>query len=233
MYKVATPEVHVIALTQMVYDEAVWATGGEWDYRTGSSSSADDLAEFAGRNCYQSWSNPATKTNKQYLGNIIEQGHFSVLEHGSVTLHISGVSRSLTHELVRHRHFSYSQLSQRYVDENDAAVVVPPDIAALKDDLLMDDLYRAEAYARQHYKVVVDRLQNDHGFARKAARSAARSVLPNMWTTQIVITGNHRAWREFLSKRLSPAADAEIRELAQLILRELRAIAPNTYQDFA
>ena len=75
------------------------------------------LVEFAGRACYQSWSkpNPKTATNAAYLRHIIDVGHFSVLEHASVSFYITGISRSATHELIRHRHFSYSQLSQRYV----------------------------------------------------------------------------------------------------------------------
>ena len=90
------------------------------------------LAEFAGRACYQSWAkpNPVTATNAGYLRHILEVGHLSVLEHGSVSFYLTGVSRSLTHELIRHRHFSYSQLSQRYVPERDAAMVEPDVIAA-------------------------------------------------------------------------------------------------------
>src|SRR5438093_3371121 len=90
------------------------------------------LAEFAGRACYQSWKkpNPATATNSGYLRHILEVGHLSVLEHGSVTFYITGISRSLTHELIRHRHFSYSQLSQRYVPEKNAAMVEPDAIAS-------------------------------------------------------------------------------------------------------
>jgi thymidylate synthase (FAD) len=92
----------------------------------------EGLAEFAGRACYQSWSkpNPATATNAGYLKHILEVGHLSVLEHGTVTFYMTGVSRSFTHELIRHRHFSYSQLSQRYVPEKDAAMVEPDVIAA-------------------------------------------------------------------------------------------------------
>src|SRR5687768_4053651 len=90
------------------------------------------LAEFAGRACYQSWKkpNPVTATNAGYLAHILEVGHLSVLEHGSVSFYISGISRSLTHELIRHRHFSYSQLSQRYVPEREAAMVEPEVIAS-------------------------------------------------------------------------------------------------------
>src|SRR5436853_7888099 len=89
------------------------------------------LAEFAGRACYQSWRkpNPATATNAGYLRHILEVGHLSVLEHGTVTFYITGISRSLSHELIRHRHFSYSQLSQRYVPERKAAMVEPEAIA--------------------------------------------------------------------------------------------------------
>src|SRR5581483_7247283 len=90
------------------------------------------LAEFAGRACYQAWNkpNPRTATNAGYLEHIIEVGHLSVLEHGSVSFYLTGISRSLTHELIRHRHFSYSQLSQRYFPERDADMVEPEVIAA-------------------------------------------------------------------------------------------------------
>ena len=86
------------------------------------------LVEFSGRACYQSWSkpNPRTATNAGYLRHLLEVGHVSVLEHATVSFYITGISRSCTHELIRHRHFSYSQLSQRFVRENDANVVVPP-----------------------------------------------------------------------------------------------------------
>ena len=85
------------------------------------------IAEFAGRACYQSWlkPNPATATAYGYAGNIIRQRHFSVLEHGSVTFNIRDVSRSLTHELVRHRHLSPSQLSQRFVASSGSPVIPP------------------------------------------------------------------------------------------------------------
>lgn len=93
------------------------------------------LAEFAGRACYQAWERkrPETATNKGYLANIQRQSHWSVLEHAQATFYIQGVSRALTHELVRHRHMSYSQLSQRYVDSSDVKFVVPPLIEELRE----------------------------------------------------------------------------------------------------
>lgn len=86
------------------------------------------VPEFGGRACYQSFHRPGekTRTNKGYLANILEQKHESVLEHASVSFYVTGVSRALTHELVRHRHHSYSQLSQRYVPTDNIRFVVPP-----------------------------------------------------------------------------------------------------------
>src|SRR3954469_9697544 len=93
----------------------------------GDSTDGERLAEFAGRLCYMSQANPAKRATREYLDNIKKQGHGSVLEHANYSLLLEGVSRSLTHELVRHRAgFAYSQLSQRYVDESEASFVIPP-----------------------------------------------------------------------------------------------------------
>jgi len=192
---------------------------------------ADELSEMAGRLCYKSWNrpNPATATNQGYIANILAQQHFSVLEHASATFWISGVSRSLTHELVRHRHLSFSQVSQRYVDESEGEYVVHPAIP--RGDWEHAAIQDAIGEARERYSELVEDLVRK-GLDRKTARGAARSVLPNATATELIVTGNHRTWRELLSKRLAPGADAEIRLLAGALLVELRKIAPNTYQDF-
>jgi thymidylate synthase (FAD) len=191
---------------------------------------ADLLAEFAGRACYQSWSNPSGRDNAAYLRNIISQGHFSVLEHASATFYIEGVSRALTHELIRHRHLSYSQVSQRFVKSDDVDYVVPPALAEY--EMAVDVLDDAMETARGAYVSLVGFLE-DKGLDRKKAREAARAVLPNMTETKIVVTGNHRAWRDVISKRYAPGADAEIRDLAGELLRQLCGIAPATYADFS
>jgi thymidylate synthase (FAD) len=190
----------------------------------------DTLAHFAGRSCYQSWHmpNPETSTDEGYIANIIKQGHFSVLEHGSATFYITGVSRNLTHELIRHRHLSYSELSQRFVDMDDSRVVVAP---ANREQLGLPDRLPQLPQTLIDYNVVVDRLMS-FGKTRKQAREAARYDLPGGTETKIVVTGNHRAWRDMLHKRYSVHADAEIREFAALVLSELRLIAPASYQDF-
>ena len=119
------PKVTLIARPQFVEPEHLPVN---W---IGESTHGERLAEFAGRLCYMSQRNPASRTTADYLENIKRQGHGSVLEHASYSLLLEGVSRSLTHELVRHRAgTAMSQLSQRYVDESEASFVVPPAITS-------------------------------------------------------------------------------------------------------
>ncbi|MCZ2831055.1 FAD-dependent thymidylate synthase [Modestobacter sp. VKM Ac-2986] len=230
MPAIAPLRVQVIAQTQFTPPADVpWETDAE---------GGQALAEFAGRACYQSWSkpNPATATNAGYLRHILEVGHLSVLEHGSVTMYLTGVSRSLSHELIRHRHFSYSQLSQRYVPETDAAVVEPAAIA--EDPVLHAKFLAATEAAVAAYTELLEGLEEHladvpHAtLRRKQARQAARAVLPNATETRIVVTGNHRAWRHFIAMRASEHADVEIRELAMACLRELQRVAGNVFSDF-
>ena len=196
------------------------------------------LVEFAGRACYQSWSkpNPRTATNASYVRHIIDVGHFSVLEHASVSFYITGISRSCTHELIRHRHFSYSQLSQRYVPEHDSQVVLPP---GMEDDAELQEIFTAAADAgRATYDELLTRLEAKFAdqpnaiLRRKQARQAARAVLPNATETRIVVTGNYRAWRHFIAMRASEHADVEIRRLAIECLRQLIDAAPAVFSDF-
>lgn len=196
---------------------------------------AENLVEFAGRACYQSFHkpNPATEENADYIANIIAQGHESVLEHATVSFYLTGVSRALTHELIRHRHLSYSQMSQRFVDESDANIVMPPAISALfhEGSKEYETVLKHAKKSLKRYSALVESLQ-DEGLPRKQAREAARAVLPNCMETRIVVSGNLRAWRDYLKKRTSPHADAEIRIVSQMILSELYDIAPSVFKDF-
>jgi thymidylate synthase (FAD) len=195
----------------------------------------DELAELAGRNCYQSWNRPNAKTasNEGYLSNIISQSHFSVMEHGSVTFFVEGVSRSLLAELSRHRHLSFSVVSQRYVDANNLGMVNPPILDELNHEFTLDanqQLIDVEDVVRQAYANLVT-IFTDAGYKRKEAREAARAVLPNMMDSPMVVTGNIRAWRDVLSKRYHIAADKEIQQFAEEVLKHLRVLAPNSVQD--
>ena len=196
------------------------------------------LVEFAGRACYQRWSKPKprTATTPSDPRHLIDVGHLSELEHASVSFDITGISRSCTHELIRHRHFSYSQLSQRYVPERDSQVVVPP---GMEDDPELQEILTGAADAsRATYTELLARLeakfadQPNAVLRRKQARQAARAVLPNATETRIVVTGNYRAWRHFIAMRASEHADVEIRRLAIACLRQLVDVAPSVFADF-
>src|SRR5947207_15326786 len=129
----------------------------------GESSDGERLAEFAGRVCYMSQHNPAKRATRDYLENIKKQGQGSVLEHANYTILLEGVSRSLTHELVRHRAgFAYSQLSQRYVDESVANFVVPP--AILGDDGLEATWRSQMETAQAAYVQLVAQLMERYGW---------------------------------------------------------------------
>jgi thymidylate synthase (FAD) len=222
--------VQLIAKTEFVAPSDVpWSTDAD---------GGQALLEFAGRACYQSWSkpNPKTATNAGYLQHIVDVGHLSVLEHASVSFYITGISRSCTHELIRHRHFSYSQLSQRYVPENESQIVVPPGME--DDDELRRILVEAADASRATYAELLSRLEATFAdqpnaiLRRKQARQAARAVLPNATETRIVVTGNYRAWRHFIAMRASEHADVEIRRLAIACLRQLAGLAPAVFGDF-
>lgn len=203
----------------------------------GESTDGERLAEFAGRLCYMSQKNPANRGTREYLENIKKQGHGSVLEHASYSLLLEGVSRSLTHELVRHRAgFAYSQLSQRYVDESKAAFVVPP--AIIGDEALVAQWQAQVESAQATYVALVDKLMERYAWVqdkvhrRKMAREAARGVLPNSTETKIVVTANARAWRTMLELRSSEGAEFEIRRMAVAVLRTLQELAPGFFSDF-
>ena len=230
MAEKAPLRVQLIAKTEFLAPpEVPWSTDAD---------GGQALTEFAGRACYQSWSkpNPKTATNAAYLRHIIDVGHFSVLEHASVSFYVTGLSRSCTHELIRHRHFSYSQLSQRFVPERDSQVVLPP---GLEDDPELQELFLTAADAsREAYSTLLTKLEAKFAdepnavLRRKQARQAARAVLPNATETRIVVTGNYRAWRHFIAMRASEHADVEIRRLAIACLRQLADLAPAVFADF-
>jgi thymidylate synthase (FAD) len=147
-----------------------------------------------------------------------------------------GVSRALTHELIRHRHFSYSQLSQRYVDESEVAFVLPPEI---REDSPAFDLFRHScARSLDEYRqllALIEQQVKDEPSAtlrRKRARQTARALLPNAAETKIVVTGNCRAWRHFIELRGSATADTEIRRLALAVLAILQQEAPGLFGDY-
>jgi len=187
------------------------------------------LIEFAGRNCYQSWDRPNKETamTRDYIRSIIKKGHLSVLEHASATLYIEDVSTAMLGQITRHRHLSFSVESARFADKN--LFVEPEHYEQLKATTQMA-MYSAVLKTQAAYRAVVEDME-DQGFTRRQARQEARFILPQGTGTKIVVTGNLRAWREFLQKRLGKGADVEIRTAAGMILNELYDIAPSVFED--
>lgn len=169
-------------------------------WTTDTEEAGQKLSEVAGRMCYMSFARPRPGGNSAYVRNIIEVGHGSVLEHAVYNFILTGVSRSFTHELIRHRAgFGYSQLSQRYVDESDSEFVEPGIIA--RDPELHALFVKTVAEAQRAYIELTNKLSAriEKEFPdlsgtdrRKTARQAARSVLPNATETKIFVTANSR-----------------------------------------
>lgn len=197
------------------------------------------LVEMAGRMCYQSWPKHGKtlkgRSHEDHIKHLIEVGHGACIEHATFNFIVWNVSRSLTHELVRHRiGISYSQLSQRYVDSSDVSFIVPPAIQELAK--IDPEAYRMWVEhcerSRQLYEELTTKLSDmykdiESGLERrKKARQAARSVLPNATETKMFVTMNARAIRHFIELRANPAADVEIRKLAVKVCRILQDKAP-------
>ncbi len=186
---------------------------------------AERLCAAAAQSCYSE--KPATELlgemERKRPGKIIEKvvgmGHHSVVEHACYTFSVEGVSRALTHQLVRHRIASYSQQSQRYVSLDRADYVVPPSIekdpeAVEKFRRIMDEIW--ETYRRLSAKVEVE---------------DARYVLPNACATNITITMNARELLHFFSLRCCNRAQWEIRAVADRMLAEVRKVSPSIFKD--
>lgn len=179
---------------------------------------------------------------KSFIEMLVSIGHESVMEHVYFTFGIEGISRACSHQLVRHRIASYSQKSQRYVNENGFDFVTPPAIAAVPDAKAEFDKQMTavtEAYAKiadilteEHKKAfIVDGLSEKDAAskARKLANEDARFILPNACETKIVVTMNVRSLFNFFRHRCCNRAQWEIREVAVEMLRLCREAAPTVF----
>jgi thymidylate synthase (FAD) len=182
---------------------------------------AEKLIEAAGRTCYDTGDRAGADSAAKFIGMLIRRGHLSVLEHAAATFRIRGVSRALTHQLVRHRLASYSQRSQRYVGEAGFPYVTPPSVAQNAD------AHRAFDDAVENARAAYEKL-----IGMSVPREDARFVLPNATATEIIMTANFREWRHVLALRGHASAQWEIRRLAIAILKELKKAAPATFADF-
>lgn len=231
MATIAELDIQLVGYTAFQRPDGVaWST---------DASDASAMVEFAGRACYETWDkpNPHTATNDAYVRHILDVGHMTVLEHASATMYLRGVSRSCSHEIMRHRHFSFSQLSQRYVPSDEARVVVPE--AVLKDEKLTELFLQSADVAHEAYGELLDGISESFGhepnavLRTKQARQAARAVLPNCAETRFAMSGNLRSWRHFIGMRAAEHADPEIRRIAVTCLRLLQQQVPEVFDDFS
>ncbi len=179
-----------------------------------------------------------------FLNLLMDMGHASPIEHVSFTFGIEGVSRSLTHQLVRHRLASYSQKSQRYVMEGQFGYIIPPEIdnnkkakkifiQAMKDDQrVYDEL--VVVLLEKHLKDATLLYKNEkkaYAVAEKSAIEDARYILPNACETKIIATMNARELNHFFNHRCCNRAQWEIRELATQMLIVAKQVAPTLFKN--
>jgi thymidylate synthase (FAD) len=232
--KSRTAELELFLVGQLTTNEREMyeATDDVWRPMDGDGySDSEDMIEFAGRACYESWPRPneATAHNADYIRNIKRQRHNSVLEFGEAVIYFKGVSRTFSHEMVRHRHFSYAQLSQRYVPIKLQKYVVP--LAIRGNDAMEGKLRQAWIDAVVDYEYTEQQLMQQ-GKKPKQARETARAFLPNCAETRITVKGNLRAWRHFIALRATDHAEAEICHVAVETLYLLQRTFPSVFEDF-
>ncbi len=182
---------------------------------------SEKVIEQAGRTCYRSASRTGPDSKKNFISKIIENGHHSVLEHAYATFRVTEVSRSFTHQLVRHRLCAFSQRSQRYVDEESFAFVEPKSVREKIEAHRLFSKFIAEA------KDAYSKLQ-ELGIKNEDARF----VLPNAAQSEIVISANFRQLRHIFCVRCDRYAQWEIREATLQMLRIMKKEAPSVFGDF-
>ncbi len=205
---------------------------------------SSQLCKTAGQLCYASFG-PRRTTNENaaaYFGRLTSAGHGSVLEHANFSFLLYGISRSVTHELVRHRHLGFSQVSQRYVSGSVLRFVERPEY---QDGGGLHRLFeeRADRAAAEYGGMAGRLLERQEGGdallsadyktdARKKVQQTARSLLPNETEAPMVCTGNVRAWRHVVEMRADEHAESEIRALAVRIFLCLAVADPILFGDY-
>lgn len=185
------------------------------------TTNAEKLIESAGRTAYLSFEKRKKGSEKKFIKALIKSNHLSVLEHAYATFRIKGGSRAFTHQLVRHRLCSYTQQSQRYVDEANLKFVEP------------DSIKNSEE-AHSLFVGFMNKAREVYGELQKVGikNEDARFVLPNAVESEIVVTANFREWRHIIEQRGDRSAQWEIRKIAMEVLKILKKRAPTAFGDF-
>jgi thymidylate synthase (FAD) len=237
LYLVCKPELISMGIDVFLDDESL-----KWQ-RSPEASTGEELSELAGRICYMSFSNKQTSSNGEFIANLINRGHDSVLEHATWSFIVTGVTRSFTHQLVRHRiGFAYSQMSQQYNDQRLANFIEHPELA--KHTELKSEWNKALQTVRDTYLKITTAMEEEHKHelqgrnkhvkneVRRLIRSAARSILPNCSESKILFSANGRSLRHLLALRGSITGDLEMRIFSSKLLLILKEEAPSFFSDF-
>jgi len=182
---------------------------------------AEKLIEEAGRTCYLSLDKITEGSEKNFIRNSIKRGHLSIIEHASASFRINGASRSFTHQLVRHRIASYSQQSQRYVNESEFNYIIPP---AVSENSEAAEIFRNFIESsRKAYNSLIE---------KGVRKEDARFILPNALESEIVFSANFRELRTIFLLRLKKSAQWEIRRVCVEMLKIMQKHAPSVFGDF-
>ena len=186
--------------------------------------------------------NLSDEATQNFLKMLMDLGHMSTVEHISFTFAIEGVSRVLTHQLVRHRLASYSQQSQRYVKLDQFEYIIPPAIEANEDakSIFIEAMEKDQEYYNKitdilyddYYDSFVKGGMDDKNAKKNATKKAiedARFVFPNACETKILVTMNARSLINFFNHRCCERAQWEIRDMALLMLKEVKKVAPSIF----
>ncbi len=232
IFLISRPTIDETGLSAFLNDEAqVWK-------RTPNSNDSENIVEFAGRICHMSFGDKQlTNSNRAFIENLIAENHESVLEHASWTFIATGITRSLSHQIVRHRiGFSFSQMSQQYNDQSSSEYIIPPDLIENQDVIKeFENVKKASKIAYDNIKKVIKKQKHSNSREKeteKLLRSAARSVLPNCVETKIAFSANGRSIRHFIRLRGGIVWDIEMRLFCYELLSIMKKEAINLFRDF-
>lgn len=208
----------------------------------------EKVVAMAGKLCYSKVGIEELEKNlsdekiKDFIIKLKSMGHLSPFEHANFTFAIEGISRACSHQLVRHRTGSYSQQSQRYVENKNAVFVIPP---SMQGEVMKEYIENLNSI-QKNYNNITEELYKTHlndmilsgvdevvasPIARKLAIEDARYILPNASCTKIIVTMDARNLLHFFEQRCCNRAQWEIRELAKKMLKLVKEIAPNIFNN--
>lgn len=243
---VVKPKAFIIADTGVVdgmrdFLDSIGAT--DWHVPSDVKSDGELLVEIAGRTCYKSFGTELNKNltrtrndHHEYIGNILNTKHGSVLEHATTSVGFVDVSRIFTHELVRHRAgCAYSQESMRFVRLEDVGMYIPSCIQGTYDlDAELKFREAAESAERYYIELTKILIKDDMPFTKKKEiTSAIRRIAPSGHATNIVVTANHRAWRHLFELRTARGVEEEIGVVMGALGQQFRNKYPAFYQDMS